>query len=60
MLLRVFILIFLFSANAIAAIGKDHVSGKITNITSISAGLLVRINANEVPEHCTSGRVWMA
>ncbi|MFK3859770.1 hypothetical protein [Pseudoalteromonas rhizosphaerae] len=60
MLLRVFTFIgVLFSANAIAAIGKGHVSGKITNITSISSGLLVRINANEVPEHCTSGRGWM-
>ena len=49
----------LFTANAMAAVGKGHVSGKITNITSISSGLLVRINANEVPEHCTSGRVWM-
>ena len=60
MLLRVFTFIsVLFSINAIAAVGKGHVSGKITNITSISSGLLVRINANEVPEHCTSGRVWM-
>lgn len=60
MLFRVFILIsVLFSTCAIAAIGKGHVSGKITNITSISSGLLVRINENEVPEHCTSGRVWM-
>ncbi|GAA78334.1 hypothetical protein WNY97_06545 [Pseudoalteromonas fuliginea] len=60
MFLRVFIFInVLFSANAMAAVGKGHVSGKITNITSISSGLLVRINANEVPEHCTSGRVWM-
>ncbi|NMR28054.1 hypothetical protein HH219_21460 [Pseudoalteromonas sp. NEC-BIFX-2020_015] len=47
MFLRVFIFISVFlSANAIAAIGKGHVSGKITNITSISSGLLVRINAN--------------
>ena len=48
MLLRVFTFIsVLFSANAIAAIGKGHVSGKITNIISISSGLHVRINANE-------------
>lgn len=60
MLLRVFTFIgVLFSADAIAAVGKGHASGKITNMTSISSGLLVRINANEVPEHCTSGRVWM-
>jgi len=60
MLLRVFTFIsVLFTADAIAAVGKGHVSGKITNITSISSGLLVRINTNEVPEHCTSGRVWM-
>ncbi|NMM39919.1 hypothetical protein [Pseudoalteromonas arctica] len=60
MSLRVFIFInVLFYADAMAAVGKGHVSGKITNITSISSGLLVRINANKVPEHCTSGRVWM-
>ena len=48
MLLRVFTFIsVLFTANAMAAIGKGHVSGKNTNITSISSGLLVRINANE-------------
>ena len=48
MLLRVFVFIsVLFSADAIAIFGKGHVSGKITNITSISSGLLVRINANE-------------
>ncbi|SFT59293.1 hypothetical protein SAMN04487870_0968 [Pseudoalteromonas sp. DSM 26666] len=54
MLLRVFVFIsVLFSADAIAiavavaVVGKGHVSGKITNITSISSGLLVRINANE-------------
>ena len=52
MLLRVFVFIsVLFSAIAIAVVGKGHVSGhvsgKITNITSISSGLLVRINANE-------------
>ena len=48
MLLRVFVFIsVLFSADAIAIFGKGHVSGKITNITSISSGLLVCINANE-------------
>lgn len=48
MLLRVFVFInVLFSADAIAIFGKGHVSGNITNITSISSGLLVRINANE-------------
>lgn len=57
MLLRVFTFIsVLFTANAMAAVGKGHVSGKITNIISISSGLLVRMNTNEVPEHCTSGR----
>lgn len=41
MLLRVFVFIsVLFFADAIAAVGKGHVSGKITNITSISSGLL--------------------
>ena len=49
MLLRVFIFISVFlSANAIAAVGKGHVSGQITNITSISSGLLVRINAHRL------------
>ena len=34
MLLRVFTFIsVLFTANAIAAVGKGHVSGNITNIT---------------------------
>ena len=50
-------LFFSFSANS--TIGDGHVSGKITNITSVGSGLLVRIGANEVPRNCTSGAVWM-
>jgi len=42
-----------------AAVGPGHVSGDITNITSVNAGILVRIGANEVPENCTSGKAWM-
>ncbi len=42
-----------------ADVGAGHVSGKITNITSITGGILVRIGANEVPQNCTSGLFWM-
>ena len=49
MTLRILFLIsVLFYADAMAAVGKGHVSGKITNITSISSGLLVRINAHRL------------
>ncbi len=58
--LALFSLGMMFSASSHAAIGPGHVSGKITNITSISSGLLIRVGANEVPESCDSGRVWMA
>ncbi|WP_196158654.1 hypothetical protein [Reinekea sp. G2M2-21] len=47
------------SAFASASIGPGHVTGSITNITSITGGLLVRIGPNEVPQNCTSGKVWM-
>jgi hypothetical protein len=49
----------LLSSSVSAAVGAGHVSGKITNITSIQAGLLIRIEANETPENCTSSNVWM-
>lgn len=52
-------LVFALGTNAWAVIGPGHVSGKITNITSITAGILVRIGSNEVPENCTSGEAWM-
>ena len=42
-----------------AAIGAGSVSGKITNISSITQGLLVKIEGNEVPQNCTSGNTWM-
>lgn len=42
-----------------ATIGAGHVSGKITNITSIDQGLLVMIEGNQVPQNCTSGNSYM-
>ena len=51
--------IVLCSPNTYAAVGAGHVSGKITNITSVESGVLVRIEANEVPQNCTSGEAWM-
>jgi hypothetical protein len=47
------------TALANAAVGPGHVVGNISNITSVNGGLLVRIGATEVPQNCTSGRVWM-
>jgi hypothetical protein len=49
----------LFPIHGFATVGAGHVSGKISNITSITGGLLVRIGPNEVPQNCTSGRFWM-
>ena len=47
-------------ANPVSAvIGPGHVNGKITNITSVTTGVLVRIDSNIVPENCTSGQAWM-
>jgi len=37
----------------------NHVIGNITNITSTSSGLLIRIGDLIVPGNCTSGRKWM-
>lgn len=42
-----------------AAVGAGHVTGKISNLTSVTNGLLIRIGANEVPQNCTSGSLWM-
>ena len=42
-----------------AYIGAGHVSGEITNISSVPQGLLVMIEGNEVPQNCTSGNTWM-
>jgi len=57
-LILIFLAIFM-SISAHATIGAGHVSGKITNITSVSSGVLVRIDANETPQNCTSSQVWM-
>ncbi|MET1257464.1 hypothetical protein [Aliikangiella maris] len=47
-------------ANSVrATIGPGHVNGKITNITSVTTGILVRIDSSIVPENCTSGQAWM-
>jgi hypothetical protein len=54
-----FLILLVLPFSALAYIGANYVGGKITNITSIDDGLLVRIGENEVPENCTSGRVWM-
>ncbi len=51
--------ITLLPTMASAGVGAGHVWGKITNITSVTGGILVRIGANEVPQNCTSGHAWM-
>jgi hypothetical protein len=58
---RILVLTLAFSLTALAnaAVGPTHVVGNISNITSINGGLLVRVGATEVPQNCTSGRVWM-
>ena len=52
-------LVLTLSTLANATVGPGHVVGNISNITSINGGLLIRIGATEVPQNCTSGRVWM-
>jgi hypothetical protein len=52
-------IIALFPSVTSAGVGAGHVWGDITNITSTSGGILVRIGSNEVPQNCTSGYVWM-
>jgi len=42
-----------------AAVGAGHVSGKISNITSVPSGILVQIGSEEVPQNCTSPYVYM-
>jgi hypothetical protein len=54
-----FIILFCLPMHAFSAIGSGHVVGKISNLTSVTSGILVRIGANEVPQNCTSGRAWM-
>lgn len=51
--------IIMISQLTFSAVGASHVSGEITNITSVREGLLIRIGNNEVPENCTSGNAWM-
>ncbi|THB74916.1 MAG: hypothetical protein D6B28_01285, partial [Gammaproteobacteria bacterium] len=53
------ILSIIGSVSAQAVVFQGHVSGKITNITSTTRGILVRIEENEVPENCQSGYKWM-
>lgn len=54
------LLISAFSTSSHAVVGPNYVRGKITNLTSIPLGLLVRINADEKPENCASAQpAWM-
>ena len=53
------ILSTILSLQTIAAVGPVQVTGKITNITSINSGILIRIAADEVPESCTTPTKWM-
>lgn len=59
MLKKIVVLCALISVSANSTVGAGHVVGKITNITSGTNGLLVRIGANEVPLNCTSGNKWL-
>jgi hypothetical protein len=59
MLKKIVVLCALISASANSSVGAGHVVGKITNITSSSGGLLVKIGANEVPLNCTSVNKWL-
>lgn len=54
-----FVIATILPTFSFAFVGAGHVSGNISNITSVTAGILVRIGANEVPENCTSGKFWM-
>lgn len=54
-----FVFLSLMAIHGYAAVGANSVSGKITNITSTNDAILLRIGANEVPQNCTSGQVWM-
>jgi len=47
------LLIIFFSTYSYSSVGPTHVVGKITNITSISNGILVRVGANETPASLT-------
>ncbi len=51
--------ILILSIKSYAVVGPTTVTGKITNITSINSGILVRIAADEVPESCTTTTKWM-
>ena len=53
------ILLSIFSMSSYGSIAAGHVSGKITNITSDTQGLLIRIETDEVPLNCTSSEAWM-
>ena len=52
-------IVSLFPSIAFAGVGAGHAWGKITNITSITTGLLVHIGSGDVPQNCTSGNTWM-
>ena len=57
--LHLLLSLFLLTKYCYAEIGPNHVVGKISNITSIESGILVRLGENETPENCTSSLVWM-
>jgi hypothetical protein len=59
MIKKIVALCALISVSANSSVGAGHVVGKITNLTSTSGGLLVRIGSNEVPLNCTSGKKWL-
>lgn len=56
---RLVLCLGLFASGSFAAIGNGYVSGEITNITSVRAGLLVKIENGEVARTCQGGKSWM-
>lgn len=56
----IFISVALFLSMTVNAVaGPNYVVGKISNITSGRAGLMVIIGASEVPSNCTGVQDWM-
>ncbi|WP_165728392.1 hypothetical protein [Pseudoalteromonas sp. 31A1] len=56
---RLTLCLALCSPASFATIGNGHVTGEITNVTSIRTGLLVMVGNSEVPLTCKSGQSWM-
>lgn len=57
--MKILFLCALLAASTRAYSAESHIVGTVTDITSYSGGLLIRVDGNKKPTGCSQGSAWM-